>query len=110
MIGGWNLGPFVQGHDPMACWGRCKALPLGEAQPHGLPHGLRGGSLAQFGLEAIFAAATLLVQLLTPARDPHQGGLVAQVVEDGTADVLAGKGFKGLAPAWDVELGSAEQA
>jgi hypothetical protein len=61
-------------------------------------------------LEAIFAATTLLFQLLTPARDPYQGGLVAQVVEDGTADVLAGKGFKGLAPAWDVELGSAEQA
>jgi hypothetical protein len=59
-------------------------------------------------LEAIFAAATLLVQLYTPARDPHQGRLVSQVVEDGTTDVLAGKGFKGLTPAWDVELGSTE--
>jgi hypothetical protein len=61
-------------------------------------------------LQTIFAAAALLVQLYTPARDPHQGGLVAQVVEDGPADVPAGKRFKRLAPAWDVELGSAEQA
>jgi hypothetical protein len=60
-------------------------------------------------LQPIFTTAAQLVQLYTPTRDPHQRGLVAQVVEDGTTDVPAGKGFKGLAPAWDVELGSAEQ-
>jgi hypothetical protein len=61
-------------------------------------------------LETIFAAAALLFQLLTPARDSHQGGLVSQVMEDGTADVLAGKGFKGLPPAGDVKLGGPHQA
>jgi hypothetical protein len=31
-------------------------------------------------------------------------------MEDGAADVLAGKGFKGQAPPWDIELSRTQQA
>ena len=93
----------------MACRGSRKALPLALTQPHGLAHRLRGGSVAPFRQQPTFAAAALLFQLLAPTRDPHQGGLVAQVMEDRPADVLAGKGLKGLASAWDKQFGSAQQ-